>query len=207
MADYKLFVPFVLKWEGGWADDKDDRGGKTNMGITYSTYKTLSSKVLGVSPSLERFKALTKQQAAIFVKWFWDKATYGNSIKSQAVAESITSWYWGSGSYGIKQWQRMLRDVFKKNISVDGVVGPQTISATNSIPENKLVPAAIEYRGKTFKQITLNDSSQVKFLKGWMNRLNDFAQRHSSLIKKSAVIGTPILLIATGLAFFFLNLN
>ena len=30
----------IRKWEGGWSDHKNDKGGKTNMGITLSTWKS-----------------------------------------------------------------------------------------------------------------------------------------------------------------------
>ena len=32
MANSKILEPFILKWEGGFVNDKDDLGGATNMG-------------------------------------------------------------------------------------------------------------------------------------------------------------------------------
>lgn len=32
MADYRKLKPFILKWEGGYVNDKDDLGGATNKG-------------------------------------------------------------------------------------------------------------------------------------------------------------------------------
>lgn len=34
MADYKILVPFLLKFEGGVVDDPADAGGFTNKGVT-----------------------------------------------------------------------------------------------------------------------------------------------------------------------------
>ena len=43
MADFTLYLPKVLKWEGGFVDDPDDAGGATNMGVTISTLQAMES--------------------------------------------------------------------------------------------------------------------------------------------------------------------
>ena len=177
MADYKLLIPFVIKWEGGYVNDPDDSGGATNRGITYSTYKSLASRVLGVSPTIENFKTLTKDQAGLFLKYFWDKATYNNSIKSQAVAEAITTWFWGSGVTGLKEFQRLV-NTYGNNLTVDGVIGPATVKAINNIPGLILFNDAIKAREKFFRDLVARRSKDAKFLKGWLNRLKSFNERH-----------------------------
>jgi len=138
-----------------------------------------------------------------FIHYFWNKATGNNQIKSQAVAEAMTSWFWGSGAYGIKEWQRMLRDKFgKTNIIVDGGVGKQTIDYTNSIPENELMKQAIATREQTFRKLVKRDPRQAKFLKGWLNRLNDFTNRHKDVLAKAGKIGGSAILIGLGTFFF-----
>lgn len=198
--DYRKFVPFVLRWEGGEVNNPNDRGGHTNKGITRKTFNNLSKRVLNKAPTTANFKALTKEDAMKFIRHFWMIATRNNSILSQAVAEAITSWFWGSGRYGIKQWQRMLRDKFgKKDISVDGGVGPQTIAYTNSIPEKQLLKVAIAYREETFRSLARRDPRQLEFLNGWLNRLKSFANRHKKLLVKSAAIGGGAILLLIGL--------
>ena len=39
MAKAEILFKVIRKWEGGWSDHKNDKGGKTNMGITLSTWK------------------------------------------------------------------------------------------------------------------------------------------------------------------------
>lgn len=202
-ADYRKVVPFVLRWEGGEVNDKDDSGGHTNKGITWTTYKGLSAKLLGKAPTKANFVKMTREDAYKFIEHYWNKATWNNSIKSQAVAEAIFTWYWGSGANGIKQWQRMLRDHFgKKSIGVDGGVGRETITFTNSIDEKKLMPVAIRYREQTFRRIA-NGTKNAKFLKGWLNRLDDFTKRHASVLETTAKVGGGAGLILGGLGLFF----
>lgn len=202
-ADYRKFTPFILRWEGGEVNDKADRGGHTNKGITRTTFNALSKRILGKQPSLTNFRNMTQEDAMKFIRHFWNKATGNNKIQSQAVAEAITSWFWGSGSYGIKEWQRMLRDKFgKSNISVDGGVGPQTIAYTNSIPENKLMAQAIISREQTFRKLVSRDPRQAKFLRGWLNRLADFTSRHKEALATTGKVGGTVLLIGIG-SFFF----
>ena len=40
MAKAEVLFKIIRKWEGGWSDHKNDRGGKTNMGITLSTWRS-----------------------------------------------------------------------------------------------------------------------------------------------------------------------
>lgn len=176
--DYKLYVPFVLKWEGGYVNDPVDRGGETNMGITRATFDSLASRVLGITPNDSTFRALTKDQASLFVKYFWDKATYNNSINSQIVAEAITSWNWGSGALGLREFQKMLNEEYGFSLTVDGVIGPQTVKAANSISARALFNKMLERRETFFLSIVDRNPSQARFINGWLNRLNDFADRH-----------------------------
>ena len=39
MANIKILSPFILAWEGGFANDPIDRGGATNKGVTLATWK------------------------------------------------------------------------------------------------------------------------------------------------------------------------
>src|SRR3712207_7646428 len=39
MANVKILLPFILKWEGGFVNDPADSGGATNKGVTIATWK------------------------------------------------------------------------------------------------------------------------------------------------------------------------
>lgn len=185
-ADYKKILPFVLKWEGGVSDHKDDTGGLTNRGVTYATYQKLCLKIYGCQPNLEHFMTLSYDEVGLMVQHFWNVATCNNSINSQKVSEAIFNWYWGSGTDGLKWFQGMLNDEFNANLVVDGIVGKKTIELINSINEDDLFKAAIYCRYATFHTICKNNPTQKVFLRGWLNRLDEFAKRHGYLM--SAIV-------------------
>ena len=89
-ADYRKYVPFVLRWEGGVSDNAADRGGLTYKGITRETYFTLCKTVLNRDPDKQHFLNLTDEEVGLFVKHYWDKSTNNNQIASQKIAEAIT---------------------------------------------------------------------------------------------------------------------
>jgi len=180
-ADYRKYVPFVLRWEGGVSNNAADRGGLTCKGITYKTYNALCQTVLKKEPDREHFLSLTDEEVGLFVKHYWDKSTNNNQIASQKIAEAITSWYWGSGRLGLKWYQQMLNKEYGCKLVVDGIIGRASIEAINSIDPDSLFRMSIKYRRERIYTIVNYDPSQRIFLKGWLNRLRDFAERHGEL--------------------------
>jgi len=53
---------FILKWEGGYSNDKDDLGGETKYGISKRSYPNLDIKNLTIEMAKEIYK-----------KNYWDK--------------------------------------------------------------------------------------------------------------------------------------
>jgi len=182
MTDYKLYVPFVLGWEGGHANDKDDKGGETWKGITFDTYKGLCLKVYGCKPSKQHFLSLSDESVGLMIKYFWDYSTSNNRIKSQKVSEAITSWAWGSGMLtGCIWFQQMLNSEYNAGLQVDGKIGILAVNFINSLDPDELFRKAVAYRRNRFLIIIQRDPTQRKWLQGWLNRLRKFAQRHGEL--------------------------
>lgn len=164
MADYKHLIPKILKWEGGYCNVQDDRGGCTNKGVTIGTFR----RFYGRGKTCEDLKRLTDEQwNHIFKEGYWDKCL-ADDIENQSIADLIVDWYWTSGSYAIKYSQGVL------DVPIDGVMGPQTLSAINGAQDpKKLFQRLWERRKKHFEALA-RKKGQAKFLKGWLNRLNDF---------------------------------
>jgi len=182
MTDYKLYVPFVLGWEGGVSNHVADTGGLTNKGITYGTYKSLCKQVYGCEPSSNHFYGLDSDSVGLMIRYFWNKSTGNNRIGSQKIAEAITSWAWGSGTYyGLKWFQEMLNKEYNAGLQVDAQIGILTVNFINGLDQDDLFRMCIKYRRDRFIAICKNNKSQYEFLVGWLNRLREFAERHGEL--------------------------
>lgn len=162
MAKIEVIVPFILSWEGGFANDPDDTGGATNKGITIGTFR----EVFGKGKTVNDLKNITDAQwMEVLRKKFWDK-WLADRIDSQAVANMLVDWTWHSGSYGIKIPQRIL------GVKIDGVVGEKTLAAVNAADPKSLFEKLKEERKAYLIRQTKVSPRKRKFLNGWLNRVN-----------------------------------
>lgn len=65
-------LAFVLRWEGGWADNPNDPGGATMKGITIGTYTRWRAARGQPAPSKEELRAISDAEVeAIYREWYW----------------------------------------------------------------------------------------------------------------------------------------
>lgn len=169
MAKIEILVPKILKWEGGYINHPNDKGGPTNKGITIHTFSSYRKNKGMLVPTIEDLKNISKEEwMDIFKIFYWDKWK-ADRIFNQSIANLLVDWVWGSGNYGIKYPQQVL------NVKSDGIVGEITLSALNkNSSQRELFQKLWERRKSHFINIVQYNPSQAVFLKGWLNRLNDF---------------------------------
>nr|DAO06529.1 MAG TPA: Lysozyme [Caudoviricetes sp.] len=167
MAKVEILAPYIKKWEGGFVNDPADRGGATNKGITIATFEAYCKAKSLPRPNVERLKRMTDGEWLDILKtMFWDR-WQADKIKSQKLANILVDWVWGSGVYGIKIPQRIL------GVKQDGIVGNKTLEALNAQDPDKLFQVIYEARKKYLNDITISRPANKRFLRGWLNRLED----------------------------------
>lgn len=158
MADSKILQPFILSWEGGFANHPQDPGGATMKGVTLATFR----QVFGAYKSVDDLKRITDEQwHTIYKKYYWDR-WQADRIVSQSIANILIDFVWASGSHGITKIQELL------GVKVDGIVGPKTLDTLNSRDRLILFNQIWKRREQFIKSL----KTYPTFGKGWMNRLN-----------------------------------
>ena len=168
----------LLSVEGGYSDHKDDRGGKTNWGITEA--------VARANGYLGDMNDLTQGQArGIYKAQYWDTLRLDDvSALSWAVAAELfdTAVNMGVAVSG-KFLQRALNALNRQgqdfpDLTVDGVVGPMTVAnlkaylGKRGVDGQKVLLRALNaLQGTRYIEIAEGRPDNESFLYGW------FAQR------------------------------
>lgn len=186
MARIESIVPFILKWETGttgigltneqlfekaklkgFANDPDDLGGATMCGVTLATFTEYCRRKGYPRPTIVRLKAIKyKEWLEILKTMFWDKWK-ADQINNESIALILVDWIWGSGKYGITIPQKAI------GVTADGIVGPKTIAAVNTKDPKQLFDLIRKERLAYIERICRSRPTNLKYKRGWLNRLND----------------------------------
>lgn len=173
MAKFSTYAPFLKSWEGGYISHPLDKGGPTNMGVTYATY-SLYLRKRGRTPSAEALKTMTDAEWTAIMKGnYWD-CVCGDGIHTQGVANLIADWAVHSGvSTATRAAQRIV------GARPDGIFGQKTLDAVNGFDQTLLFLRLRQARLDFLAGIVKNKPSQKAFLAGWERRVK--SMRYSSL--------------------------
>lgn len=166
-------IPLVLKYEGGYTDNPNDRGGRTNMGVTQGFLDTYKERA-GVN--VDDVIHLKKEDAIELYRTEWN--TYGfGMLDNSNIMKLVYDFAVNSGpKVAIKYLQRILNRK-GKNLAVDGYIGEYTNSAVNSVDEKWLAREIQKARAEHCDRIVDQDPKQREFIKGWFKRINDIGEK------------------------------
>lgn len=118
----------IVAREGGYVDDPDDPGGATNLGVTLTTLRGLGIDKDGDGDTDRAdLRQLTKRDAENIFKTHY-YARPGIAKLPTAIQASVFDMYVNAGGNAVKILQRLIAK-FGVDVSVDGVIGPQTVRA------------------------------------------------------------------------------
>ena len=201
MPDYRDAINKVLEHEGGFVHHPNDPGGATNWGVTKNVYDQYMSAKLGraYTSSIDEIKKMPIDVAIdIYKKLYWDKVQ-GDKIRKYAIALAIFDQAINRGvSSAVKQAQRVIKKLdpmgFAK-ISEDGVMGPATLQALNSVAEKPFIDSYLAESKLFYQNLAQNKPSLQVFLPGWLNRVSSLA---SETAKKIGSINSTTVGIGVG---------
>lgn len=170
MSRFLTSAQIVLGHEGGLSDHPNDKGGRTNLGVTQGTLNTARKSITGLP---ERVDNLTRGQALeIYRKLYWDKSRCSDLPEPIDLLTFDAAINCGTGGAG-KMLQRALNRM-GASLSVDGSIGPLTTVACReafaSAPWRLIGTLQME-RVRWHNSIVARDRSQLTFLHGWLNRI------------------------------------
>lgn len=168
MANIKNLVSFISRWEGGYVNDPSDSGGPTNIGVTIATWQKVGydKNDDGIINEADVMLITHEEMLEVVLRpHFWDK-WMADHIKNQSIANILVDWLWHSGPRTIFIVQRILE------VKQDGIVGPKTLNALNSHPDQQLLFDTIKTkRINDIHAICQRQPEKLKFINGWLNRI------------------------------------
>jgi lysozyme family protein len=147
--------------EGGIADDKADHGGRTNAGI--STPIFLEAKRRGMTKAA-RVDDLTDQEIeSIYWALFW--------IEPKAYLFPAPLDLLAFDAF-VQHRPRPAAELMQTAVGAvpDGIIGPKTIDAAHKVEPVAAIERYAYARERLYREIAKADPTQVKFLRGWLNR-------------------------------------
>ncbi len=169
----------LLNLEGGFVNDPADRGRATNMGITIGTWERYARSLFGIEPTIDTLRHITEEQVyQIFSEGYWRRYRADEIHNYPMAIQYVDTAYNGGGVIVLQRSVNALTIEADHRLIEDGNIGPATIAATNRLIELNRVAELYrtfrEQRIARFRTIVSNNSSQQRFLRGWINRANEF---------------------------------
>lgn len=173
-----LLISMILKHEGGYALIPGDSGGETYQGISRVNFPKWKGWAI-----IDKFKPLKNGQIITtvieleeLVEQFYKSAFYNkckiDSIQDLFISAHVLDQSVNSGiPRGIKILQKAINNL-GHDLVMDGKIGEKTLNACNSSNQKDLLNSLISERKSWYRSIVDNNPSQNKFLKGWLNRVD-----------------------------------
>lgn len=158
-------IESILAREGGFVDHPNDRGGPTKYGITRATLE----KWRGMKLSTEDVAQLGKPEAKEILRFQYIVQPGFDYIEDIRLRAIVVDTAVHSGPRKATLFLQCALDV-----SEDGVLGPVTLQAANSLKDEQLTALMIRFlaqRQRFLASLVVRSPDQLPFLVGWTERV------------------------------------
>jgi lysozyme family protein len=159
-------LPFVLRSEGGFVDNPNDHGGRTNKGVTQRVFNAWRTSQGAAQQDVKQIN--DEEVASIYFNNYWLTA------KCDALRRKLDLAVFDTAvNSGPNRAIKILQEAVGSE--PDGSFGPNTKAACDSCDIGEAMIKYCDIREGILKTLAKSPGQQ-QFLKGWLNRLD--ALRH-----------------------------
>ena len=163
IGEFEKALKRILKHEGGYVNDPLDSGGMTNLGVT----KRVWEEFVGHPVSEADMRALTPEIIAPMYKMKYWNSSYCE-VLPKGLDYVVFDFAVNAGTgRSVKTLQQAIGCV------ADGVIGPKTMAAINDAEPKDLIAKSSDARADFYQGIVTRKPDQARFIKGWLNRVED----------------------------------
>lgn len=160
-------IDAIIQREGGYVNDRHDRGGATKFGITAGTLGSWRGQTQPATAEEVRQLSVTEARE-IYREQYVNKPRFNliadGRLRAQLVDDSVLS----GPRAAITSLQVEL------GVKPDGLLGPVTIDAANTADAGILRRKLVVARSLRLARIVQKDTTQARFIVGWLSRALGF---------------------------------
>lgn len=166
---------FLIQHEGGYVNNKKDKGGATNFGVSLRFLKSAGIDINHDGEVNEAdILALNKEKARdVYRREWWDKYDFAK-IKNKYIAAKIFDLAVNMGSAtAVKILQKSINKLAKPPLVVDGIMGDKTIGMLNQLTDkiDMLLMNEIRRNAALYYMSLIQHNGDLQiFAKGWLRR-------------------------------------
>ena len=163
MSRFDICLSRILKHEGDYVHDSLDSGGRTNYGVTQRVWE----EFVGHPVSEADMRNLTVEKVSkLYKQRYWDR------IQADRLPPGVDYICMDFAvNAGVGRSIKTLQTVI--GATADGIIGNQTLSKVNAIEVKKLINDFSDARIDFYQSIVARKPDQARFIKGWLNRVED----------------------------------
>jgi uncharacterized protein (TIGR02594 family) len=164
-ASFARAIAHVLEMEGGWSDDPHDPGGPTNLGITLATFAAWSRRSV-TAETFADLRAELRRLVPADVRPIYRERYWVPSRAAELPAPLAFFHFDTAVNHGVGGAARMLQEAL--GVSVDGEIGPLTLSAASAARMSRLLETYAEVRRARYRALP----HFWRFGRGWLVRVD-----------------------------------